>query len=39
MTVPPLGANIIINAILKTFAGIEYESVPAKWNIEDLGDI
>lgn len=39
MAVPALGANIIIKAILKTFAGIEYESVPAKWNIENIGDI
>jgi len=30
MAVPPLGAKIIIEAILKTFAGIEYESVEAK---------
>jgi DNA (cytosine-5)-methyltransferase 1 len=39
MAVPPFGVKIIVEAILKTFAGIEYESVPAKWNIEDLRDI
>jgi DNA (cytosine-5)-methyltransferase 1 len=31
MAVPPKGAKIIIEAILKTFAGIEYESVKSKW--------
>jgi DNA (cytosine-5)-methyltransferase 1 len=30
MAVPPRGAEIIFNAILKTFAGISYKSVPAK---------
>ena len=39
MAVPALGASIIIKSILKTFAGIEYESVPARWNVEDRGDI
>lgn len=39
MAVPPMGANIIIRAILNTFAGIEYDSVPAKWNIDDIKDI
>lgn len=29
MAVPPKGAKIIFEAILKTFAGIEYESMPA----------
>lgn len=29
MAVPPEGARIIFEAILKTFAGIEYESMPA----------
>lgn len=29
MAVPPRGAKIIFEAILKTFAGIEYESMPA----------
>lgn len=31
MAVPVRGAMVILEAILKTFAGIEYESVPAKW--------
>lgn len=29
MAVPPQGAKIIFEAILKTFAGIEYESIPS----------
>jgi DNA (cytosine-5)-methyltransferase 1 len=36
MAVPPLGAKIIIEAILKTFAGIDYDSVEARWNADDL---
>lgn len=36
MAVPPLGAKVIIEAILKTFAGIEYESVESRWNTEDI---
>ena len=32
MAVPQQGAKIIIEAILKTFAGIKYESVSAKWD-------
>lgn len=39
MAVPPYGVKIIIEAILKTFAGIEYESVPAKWSLDIKGDI
>ncbi|PID23764.1 DNA cytosine methyltransferase [Sporosarcina sp. P7] len=35
MAVPPLGAKVIINAILKSFAKIPYDSVEAKWS----GDI
>jgi len=31
MAVPPIGAQIIIERILMTFAGIEYPSIPAKW--------
>ena len=31
MAVPPLGAEIITEAVLKTFAGVDYKSVPAKW--------
>lgn len=30
MAVPPKGAQAIIEAVLKTFAGIKYDSVPAK---------
>ena len=33
MAVPCRGAQIIFEAVLKTFAGIEYESMPA--NIEE----
>ena len=36
MAVPPLGAKVILEAVLKTFAGISYASVPAKWNEEDV---
>lgn len=35
MAVPPMAATIILNAVLKTFAGIGYESVPAHWEVED----
>lgn len=38
MAVPPEGAKIIIEAILKTFAGENYDFVEPKWNIEDLRD-
>ena len=31
MAVPPQGAEVIFEAILKTFAGIEYASVPSKY--------
>ncbi len=31
MAVPPLGVQIIVEAILKTFAGIEYDSDNAHW--------
>lgn len=36
MAVPPKGAQIIFEAILKTFAGIPYKSIEPKWNIEKL---
>lgn len=38
MAVPPLGAQIVFEAILKTFAGITYESVPPlpKLQLENL---
>ena len=32
MAVPTIGAKIIVNAILKTFAGINYDSVEANWS-------
>ncbi|GGF17926.1 cytosine-specific methyltransferase [Halobacillus andaensis] len=34
MAVPPKGAEVIFRAILNTFAGIEYESVSPKWEME-----
>lgn len=34
MAVPPLGAKVIIEAILKSFAGISYETESAKWENE-----
>lgn len=36
MAVPPKAAKVIFEAILKTFAGIPYEFVEPKWNIEEL---
>jgi DNA (cytosine-5)-methyltransferase 1 len=36
MAVPPEGAQIIFEAILKTLAGINYDSVPASWNIDEI---
>jgi len=36
MAVPPEGAKVIIEAILKTFAGIEYDSIDSKWNVENF---
>ncbi|MEQ6378238.1 DNA cytosine methyltransferase [Bacillaceae bacterium S4-13-58] len=36
MAVPPMAAKIIIEAILKTFAGIEYESIDSKWSSEEF---
>ena len=32
MAVPPAGARVIFNAILKTFAGTDYEHVPAHYD-------
>ncbi len=37
MAVPPRGAQIIFEALLRTFAGIEYESVPC--NISEEGNL
>lgn len=39
MAVPPEGAKIIIEAILKTFADIPYESVDAKWNVDEMREL
>ncbi|MEH7746769.1 DNA cytosine methyltransferase [Neobacillus drentensis] len=36
MAVPPEGAKIIMEAILKTFADVEYDSIDAKWNVNDF---
>lgn len=36
MAVPPLGAKIIVEAVLKTFAGIPYPSVDSKFSIEEI---
>jgi DNA (cytosine-5)-methyltransferase 1 len=34
MAVPPEGAKVIVEAILKTFAGIEYDFEPSRWEDE-----
>lgn len=39
MAVPPDGAKIVFEAILKTFAGIEYDSIEPKWNFDDYKDL
>lgn len=31
MAVPPLGAQVVVEAVLKTFARMPYDSVPAHW--------
>jgi DNA (cytosine-5)-methyltransferase 1 len=36
MAVPPKAAEIIFEAILKTFAKVNYPSVPSKWNFEEI---
>jgi len=33
MAVPPLAAKVIIDAILKTFAGIDYPTITPKWQM------
>lgn len=38
MAVPPEGARIIIEAILKTFAKEDYDFIKPKWNIEEFRD-
>lgn len=35
MAVPPDAAQVIIEAVLKTFANKDYPSVPAKWGVEE----
>jgi len=39
MAVPPLGAQIIFEAILKTFAGIAYDSVSPRWKEHELPQV
>ena len=36
MAVPPLGARVIIEAVLKTFAGISYPSVNSKFSLKEI---
>ncbi|GED13742.1 DNA cytosine methyltransferase [Aneurinibacillus migulanus] len=36
MAVPPDGAKIILEAVLKTFARIEYPSINSKWDFESV---
>ena len=36
MAVPPAGATIIFEAVLKSYARVNYDSVPSKWNINEL---
>ncbi len=36
MAVPPLGAKVIVEAVLKTFAGITYDYIEPKWNYDLL---
>ncbi|ASJ55993.1 DNA (cytosine-5-)-methyltransferase [Brevibacillus formosus] len=36
MAVPPEGARIIIEAVLKTYAGVEYDSIKPKWDVEQM---
>lgn len=38
MAVPPLGAKVIIEAVLNTFAGIPYDFVDAHWTLSDPDD-
>lgn len=37
MAVPPLGAKVIIEAVLKTFAGVPYQTVDSKWAGDGFG--
>lgn len=36
MAVPPEGARVIIEAVLKTYAGVSYDYISPKWNIDEL---
>lgn len=37
MAVPPRGAQVIFEAILKTFSGIGYRSIDPKWDSQEMG--
>lgn len=39
MAVPPDGAKVILEAVLKTFAGIPYETDEAKWDAEHIQEM
>lgn len=42
MAVPPAGVKVIFEAILKTFAGVDYEFIEPKWiceNEDSLEDV
>ncbi|WP_196008216.1 DNA (cytosine-5-)-methyltransferase [Clostridium tyrobutyricum] len=39
MAVPPEGAKIIFEAILKTFANQDYDYIESRWNMDELRDI
>lgn len=36
MAVPPDGAKVVIEAVLKTYAGVQYNSISAKWDVDQL---
>lgn len=36
MAVPPDGAQVVIEAVLKTYAGVKYQNVLPKWNIDEI---
>lgn len=36
MAVPPDGAKIIIEAVLKTYAGVAYDFINPKWDVDEL---
>ncbi|MCS3486076.1 hypothetical protein M2369_003593 [Bacillus sp. JUb11] len=39
MAVPPKGAKVIVEAILKTFAKVPYETEDAKWDEEHIQEM